>query len=446
MEEGDRPQAPVLACGDGQLVELEPVVEARPSGRNSAVSETTLVTAMISSVAEIAGGRRGRGRSTSARRRCCRSPWLSQPRRLAISALSSAAPGDRPPGTRRWRPAGPRRGLAPPRCCARRRRSTAFSPSSTRPAMSPAPRLVVEPVADLGQADQRGGRDRRVVEADDAQVAIAAAGIRPARGGSPALPGAPRPRASQPAGDARVGRGPAGRTRSRADCTGAAEPSDGRRIGPRRHSPRLARHVRTVHPGASRLGARRDLRGRAAGRRPGRALQRRPDRRGAGRRPARGSARDHRLPLGPHPPLGERGEGRLADVQRPRRDADREPGLPRRIRPQALPRPGRFVLRVEARGRRSASRTASSGATARPLVLAGLWAGWRDPATDTVRRTFTIITTTPNEALADLHDRMPVVLSDGRLGRAGSTRDRPIPASCSACSSRTRRSSSTSTR
>ena len=45
-----------------------------------------------------------------------------------------------------------------------------------------------------------------------------------------------------------------------------------------------------------------------------------------------------------------------------------------------------------------------------PLALAGLWAGWRDPATDTVRRTFTIITTTPNAALADLHDRMPVVI------------------------------------
>ncbi len=45
-----------------------------------------------------------------------------------------------------------------------------------------------------------------------------------------------------------------------------------------------------------------------------------------------------------------------------------------------------------------------------PLALAGLWAGWRDPATETVRRTFTIITTTPNEALADLHDRMPVVI------------------------------------
>ena len=45
-----------------------------------------------------------------------------------------------------------------------------------------------------------------------------------------------------------------------------------------------------------------------------------------------------------------------------------------------------------------------------PLALAGLWAGWRDPATDTVRRTFTIVTSRPNEALHDLHDRMPVVV------------------------------------
>jgi putative SOS response-associated peptidase YedK len=48
----------------------------------------------------------------------------------------------------------------------------------------------------------------------------------------------------------------------------------------------------------------------------------------------------------------------------------------------------------------------------RPLALAGLWAGWRDADTETVRRTFTIVTTTPNDALADLHDRMPVVISE----------------------------------
>jgi putative SOS response-associated peptidase YedK len=48
----------------------------------------------------------------------------------------------------------------------------------------------------------------------------------------------------------------------------------------------------------------------------------------------------------------------------------------------------------------------------RPLVLAGLWAGWHDPVTEQVRRTFTIVTTTPNEALAGLHDRMPVIVAD----------------------------------
>ena len=60
-----------------------------------------------------------------------------------------------------------------------------------------------------------------------------------------------------------------------------------------------------------------------------------------------------------------------------------------------------------------------------PLALAGLWAGWRDPEIDEVRRTFTIVTTTPNDVMAGLHDRMPVVLDasawdrwlvDGRAG------------------------------
>jgi putative SOS response-associated peptidase YedK len=47
-----------------------------------------------------------------------------------------------------------------------------------------------------------------------------------------------------------------------------------------------------------------------------------------------------------------------------------------------------------------------------PLALAGLWSGWRDPAADRVIRTFTIITAGPNEQIADLHDRMPVVVPE----------------------------------
>ncbi|HVM02333.1 MAG TPA: SOS response-associated peptidase [Acidimicrobiales bacterium] len=48
----------------------------------------------------------------------------------------------------------------------------------------------------------------------------------------------------------------------------------------------------------------------------------------------------------------------------------------------------------------------------RPLALAGLWDVWRDPAGPygAALRTCTILTTAPNEVVAALHDRMPVVL------------------------------------
>lgn len=50
----------------------------------------------------------------------------------------------------------------------------------------------------------------------------------------------------------------------------------------------------------------------------------------------------------------------------------------------------------------------------RPLALAGLWSGWRDPGTDQVVRTFTIVTGPPNDQMAWLHDRMPVVVPEDR--------------------------------
>jgi putative SOS response-associated peptidase YedK len=51
-------------------------------------------------------------------------------------------------------------------------------------------------------------------------------------------------------------------------------------------------------------------------------------------------------------------------------------------------------------------------ADGKPLSLAGLWEGWKDPASGEWLRTFTIITTTPNALVEQLHDRMPVVLHD----------------------------------
>ena len=45
-----------------------------------------------------------------------------------------------------------------------------------------------------------------------------------------------------------------------------------------------------------------------------------------------------------------------------------------------------------------------------PIGFAGLWESWRDPATGEAVETCAIITCPPNELLAELHDRMPVIL------------------------------------
>src|ERR1700680_1692266 len=43
------------------------------------------------------------------------------------------------------------------------------------------------------------------------------------------------------------------------------------------------------------------------------------------------------------------------------------------------------------------------------MALAGLWENWKSP-TDEWVRSFTIITTTPNDLCGELHNRMPVIL------------------------------------
>lgn len=52
---------------------------------------------------------------------------------------------------------------------------------------------------------------------------------------------------------------------------------------------------------------------------------------------------------------------------------------------------------------------------AQPFAFAGLWASWHGPEERTLR-TCSIITTAANEALAGLHDRMPVILPAGAEG------------------------------
>jgi putative SOS response-associated peptidase YedK len=51
-------------------------------------------------------------------------------------------------------------------------------------------------------------------------------------------------------------------------------------------------------------------------------------------------------------------------------------------------------------------------ADAKPLALAGLWANWKDPETGEWVRTCTILTGDPNSLVADIHDRMPIILPE----------------------------------
>ena len=51
----------------------------------------------------------------------------------------------------------------------------------------------------------------------------------------------------------------------------------------------------------------------------------------------------------------------------------------------------------------------------RPFAFAGLWDEWHSPNGDTLR-TCTIITTTPNELMSTLHNRMPVILEKQNFG------------------------------
>ena len=44
------------------------------------------------------------------------------------------------------------------------------------------------------------------------------------------------------------------------------------------------------------------------------------------------------------------------------------------------------------------------------FAFAGLWDRWRSPQGEAIE-SCTILTTTPNSLLADIHDRMPVILS-----------------------------------
>jgi putative SOS response-associated peptidase YedK len=69
-----------------------------------------------------------------------------------------------------------------------------------------------------------------------------------------------------------------------------------------------------------------------------------------------------------------------------------------------------------------------------PFGLAGIWENWKEHTSGEWIRTFAIITTESNELVADIHNRMPVILTPADyarwLGEEPDPRDlmRPFPA------------------
>jgi putative SOS response-associated peptidase YedK len=128
-----------------------------------------------------------------------------------------------------------------------------------------------------------------------------------------------------------------------------------------------------------------------------------------------------------HPETGERRLnllrwGLLPHFTKDPAHARRPPALPRRdggdvghvqgrLRSAPVPGAGRCVLRVEGRVQGGKQPFAIARVDGQPMAFAGLWEGFRWPDGD-VTRTFTIITTDANAKLAELHDRMPVVLEE----------------------------------
>jgi putative SOS response-associated peptidase YedK len=51
------------------------------------------------------------------------------------------------------------------------------------------------------------------------------------------------------------------------------------------------------------------------------------------------------------------------------------------------------------------------------LAFAGLWENWKDPATGEWVRSCSLITTSANELVGRIHDRMPVILKEADYGR-----------------------------
>jgi len=86
---------------------------------------------------------------------------------------------------------------------------------------------------------------------------------------------------------------------------------------------------------------------------------------------------------------------------------------PFRQRRCLVPADGFYEWKAEAGGKQPFRFTLAGGDL---FAFAGLWDRWEDPAGVAIE-SFTIIVTNPNELVAEVHDRMPVILSSSGYER-----------------------------
>jgi len=118
--------------------------------------------------------------------------------------------------------------------------------------------------------------------------------------------------------------------------------------------------------------------------------------------------------LVPHWSADGKNSGRLINARAEgigEKPSFREPVRSRRC---LVPADSFYEWRTEPGGRKTPYRILSENGEL--LFMAGIWDEWRHG--DARKRTFSIITTTPNRELATLHDRMPVLLTNSEAQKA----------------------------
>jgi putative SOS response-associated peptidase YedK len=104
-----------------------------------------------------------------------------------------------------------------------------------------------------------------------------------------------------------------------------------------------------------------------------------------------------------------------------------------RVRRCIVPVDGFFEWKA-IKGQRAKQPYAIAMKNSSPFGIGGVWENWKEPRTGEWIRTFAIITTDANELVADIHDRMPLILAPQDyvrwLGEEAEPRDlmQPFPA------------------